>query len=254
MLTLLSPSKTLNEKPRLITDRFTIPEFIEKSAELIEILKGFSPSKLGKLMEINPKLSNLNVERYLRWRLPFDSSNSQRAILMFKGEVYNGLKAETLTEKNLHFAQDHLRILSGLYGILKPLDLMQAYRLEMGTQLKNSRGSDLYKFWRDLLTEKINEEISSHKEKVILNLASDEYFTALDTSMIKARVLKCMFKEERDGELKFITIFGKKARGMMTRFIIENKIDSVKDLKAFDSEGYHFNHQYSSDDLWMFSR
>ena len=254
MIALLSPSKTLNEKPRLITETYSIPEFLDKSSKLIEILKKYSPAQLEKLMNINPKLSHLNLERYLTWKLPFDTSNAQRAILMFKGEVYNGLKAETLSEKKLLFAQDHVRILSGLYGVLKPLDLMQPYRLEMGTLLKNPGGDNLYSFWGDLLTRKINEDISTHKEKTIINLASDEYYNALDPSKINARMIKCMFKEERDGELKFITVFGKKARGLMTRFIIENKIGNSEDLKAFDSEGYRFNPEHSTKDAWMFSR
>jgi len=254
MITVLSPSKTLDENPEIITKEYTIPEFLDRSEVLVEKLRKFSPSEIGKLMDINPKLSEMNVERYLKWKLPFDTANSDRALLMFKGEVFNGLKAETLNENDLLYAQDHIRILSGLYGILKPLDLMQAYRLEMGTSLEIDLWKNLYEYWDDRITEKINDEMESQNEKVLLNLASDEYFKVLDPSKIDARILKCQFKEERDGKLKFITIYGKKARGLMTRFIIQNKIDRAEDLKAFDLDGYHFNEEYSSDDTWMFSR
>ena len=254
MITVLSPSKTLNEDPELITKEYSIPEFLERSEVLVEKLREFSPSEMGKLMDINPKLSEVNVERYLQWKLPFDTTNSDRALLMFKGEVFNGLKAETLNEDDLLYAQDHLRILSGLYGILKPLDLMQPYRLEMGTSLEIDHWKNLYDYWDNRITEKINEEMGSQDEKVLLNLASDEYFKVLDPSKIDARILKCQFKEERDGKLKFITIYGKKARGLMTRFIIQNKIDRAEDLKAFDLDCYHYNDEHSSDDTWMFSR
>ncbi len=254
MITVLSPSKTLNENPELITKEYSIPEFLERSEVLVEKLREFSPSEMGKLMEINPKLSEVNVERYLQWKLPFDTTNSDRALLMFKGEVFNGLKAETLNEDDLLYAQDHIRILSGLYGILKPLDLMQPYRLEMGTRLEIDHWKNLYDYWDHRITEKINGEMESQDEKVLLNLASDEYFKVLDPAKIDARILKCQFKEERDGKLKFITIYGKKARGLMTRFIIQNKIDRAEDLKAFDLDGYHYNEEHSSDDTWMFSR
>ncbi len=254
MITLLSPSKTLNENPDLITKKYSIPEFLDRSAVLVEILRGFSPSEMGQIMDINPKLSELNLERYLKWKLPFDSTNSERAILMFKGEVFNGLKAESLNEDDLEFSQEHVRIFSGLYGVLKPLDLMQPYRLEMGTKLEYDHWKNLYDFWGDRITEKINKDLSSQKEKVLVNLASDEYFKAVDVSKINGRVLKCQFKEEKDGKLKFITIYGKKARGLMTRFIISNRIDKEEDLKAFDLDGYHFNEEHSSDQTWMFTR
>ncbi|MFW5819967.1 MAG: peroxide stress protein YaaA [Bacteroidota bacterium] len=254
MITLLSPSKSLNENPGLITKEYSIPEFLDRSAVLVEILREFTPSEMGKLMDINPKLSEINVERYLKWKLPFETTNSDRALLMFKGEVFNGLKAETLNEDDLLYAQDHIRVLSGLYGILKPLDLMQPYRLEMGTKLEVDHWKNLYEYWNDRITEKINDEMKSQDEKVLLNLASDEYFKVLNPTKIDARILKCQFKEEREGKLKFITIYGKKARGLMTRFIIQNKIDRAEDLKAFDLDGYYYNEEHSSHDTWMFSR
>src|SRR6056297_2967869 len=161
MITLLSPSKTLNENPDLITENYSIPEFLDKSAVLVEILREFSPSEMGQIMDISPKLSELNLERYLKWKLPFDSTNSDRAISMFKGEVFNGLKAEFLNEDDLEFSQEHVRILSGLYGVLKPLDLMQPYRLEMGTKIEYDHWKNLYDFWGDRITEKINKDLSS---------------------------------------------------------------------------------------------
>jgi uncharacterized protein len=254
MITILSPSKTLNENPVEITKTYTQPDFLTESEQLITLLRKFSPAQLQELMKINSKLSDLNYERYVKWRQPFGVENAQRALLMFKGEVFNGLKADSLTESDLLYAQDHLRILSGLYGVLRPLDLMQAYRLEMGTSLKNKKGPDLYKFWDEKLTRTINTAIAGHKNKVLINLASDEYYKALDSKKIKARIIKCQFKEERNGQLKYITIFGKKARGLMSRYIIQNRIEDPNDLKGFDYEGYYFNPNYSSENEFMFNR
>jgi uncharacterized protein len=207
-----------------------------------------------KLMDINPKLAELNASRFNRWSLPFTQENAKAAILMFNGEVYNGLKANTLSLKELKYAQDHLRILSGIYGILRPLDIIQAYRLEMGTGLKVGRKKNLYAFWGDKITENINRELAGHKEKVLLNLASIEYFGALNLKKINARILSCTFKEERNGKFQFVTIFGKKARGLMTRFIIQNRIEKAGDLKHFEEEGYFFNDRLSKENEWVFTR
>ena len=254
MIAIISPSKNLNENPEFITEEHSIPEFLDQSEILVEKLRKYSPKKLQNLMTINPKLAELNVSRYLSWNLPFSIENANRAVLMFSGEVFNGLQAKTLKEKDLVFAQDHLRILSGLYGILKPLDLMQPYRLEMGTDISIHKKKNLYQFWGDKLTQKLNNEFESHKEKVLINLASDEYFNALNKNKLNAKIIKCMFKEEREGKLKFVTVYGKKARGLMVKFMIENRIQNHEDLKAFDLEGYYYNESYSSEDLWMFSR
>jgi len=254
MLTLISPAKTLKEDLEFKTPFHTIPDFLSEAETLVKVLKTYSPSKLMKLMDINPKLAELNAGLFNRWSLPFSQENAKAAVLMFNGEVYNGLKASTLTMKDLEYAQDHLRILSGLYGLIRPLDIIQPYRLEMGTSLKVGRKKDLYAFWVDKISENINLEITGHKEKVLLNLASNEYFAALNPKKINARILSCTFKEERNGKYQFVTIFGKKARGLMTRFIIRNKIDKSDDLKHFEEEGYFFNERISKEDEWVFTR
>ena len=254
MIAIISPSKNLDENPAKITDEYSLPNFLEKSEVLVEKLRKYSPKKLQKLMNINPKLAELNVGRYLSWNQPFTIENAHRAILMFSGEVFNGLQAKSMNENDLKFAQNNMRILSGLYGILRPLDLMQAYRLEMGTDISLQRKKGLYKFWGDKLTENLNNELEQHEEKVLINLASDEYFNAVNQKKLKARIIKCQFKEEREGKLKFVTIYGKKARGLMLRFMIENRIQKAENLKAFDTEGYYFNSNYSTEDFWMFSR
>ena len=254
MLTIISPAKTLNEKVDQKTPLFSIPEYLSEAGLLVDILKKYSPAKLMQLMDINPKLAELNASRFNRWTIPFDPSNAKPAILMFNGEVYNGLKGATLSQKELEYAQNHLRILSGLYGILRPLDIIQAYRLEMGTTLKAGKKKDLYAFWGDKITNSLNRELDSHKEKVLLNLASNEYFEVINPKKINARILSCTFKEERNGKLQFITLYGKKARGLMTRFIIQNRIDKAEDLKHFEEEGYFFNERVSGGDDWVFTR
>jgi cytoplasmic iron level regulating protein YaaA (DUF328/UPF0246 family) len=254
MLTIISPAKTLNEKISPKVPILSQPEFLSEAGILVNTLKKYSPAKLMKLMDINPGLANLNTGRYSKWSLPFEPGNAKPALLMFNGEVYNGLKASTLSSKELAYAQDHLRILSGLYGVLRPLDIIQAYRLEMGTGLKVGRKKDLYAFWGDKITENINRELAAQKEKVLLNLASVEYFQAINPKKINARILSCTFKEERNGKYQFVTIFGKKARGLMTRFIIQNRIESAENLKHFEEEGYYFNERISKENDWVFTR
>lgn len=254
MISIISPSKNLNENPSIITNDYTIPDFLNEAEILVEKLRKYSPKKLQNLMSINPKLAELNVSRYMEWNTDFSTENANRAALMFNGEVFNGLQAKTLKEKDLRFAQNHMRILSGLYGVLRPLDLMKPYRLEMGTNISIQRKKNLYNFWGDKLTDKLNEEFENHSEKVLVNLASDEYFDALNPNKLNAKIIKCMFKEERNGKLQFVTVFGKKARGLMLRFIIENQIQKHEDLRAFDTEGYYFNVIFSTEDLWMFTR
>jgi len=254
MLTIISPAKTLKENFDAETPRTSMPEFLPEAETLIKILRKYNVPKLMELMDINPKLAELNVGRFNSWSLPFNPGNAKPAILMFNGEVYNGLKAATLSQKELDYAQDHLRVLSGLYGIIRPLDIIQAYRLEMGTKLKVGRKKDLYAFWGDKITQSINREMASHTEKVLLNLASNEYFAAINPLKINARILSCTFKEERNGKYQFVTIFGKKARGLMTRFIIRNRIDRSEDLKHFEEDGYFFNERISREDEWVFTR
>ena len=237
-----------------MSDGTSFPEFINEASELVGILKEYSPRRLQNLMSINNKLATINVERFLNWSVPFSVNNSSPAILTFTGDVYLGLKANTLNSKTLIYSQDHLRILSGLYGLLRPLDLMQPYRLEMGANLKTPRGKDLYAFWGQKITDALNNDIKTHKEKVIVNLASNEYFKAIDTKLVQARIINCHFREDKNGEIKFITVYGKKARGLMARFIIENRIGKAEDLKAFDSEGYYYEKSLSKEDEWVFVR
>ncbi len=254
MLIILSPAKTLKENITPGMLEHTVPEYLTEAELLVNTLKKYSPRRLMNLMDINPKLAELTATRYSRWNSDFNPGNALPAILMFNGEVYNGLKASTLGRKELEYAQDHLRILSGLYGILRPLDLIKAYRLEMGIPLKQGRKKDLYAYWGNRLTDSLNRELTGHKEKVLLNLASNEYSDAVNFNKIKGKVITCHFKEERDGKLQFITLYGKKARGLMTRFILENRIDKAEDIKHFDAEGYFFNDRMSTEDEWMFSR
>ncbi|NCA86063.1 MAG: peroxide stress protein YaaA [Clostridia bacterium] len=253
MLVVLSPSKTLNfdfDPPK----KFSHPDFASKAAEVVTVLRKYSPKGLQKLMHINPQLAQLNAQRFGEWHLPFTIENSRQAVLVFKGEVYNGLDAETMTAQQLDFAQDHLRILSGLYGILRPLDLMQPYRLEMGTDIKIKRKKNLYEFWKKNVTAHISQLLQSCDQPLLINLASDEYFKAIDTAALKAQIIQPQFKDMSGGKYKFITMYGKKARGMMTRFIIENEITDADQLKLFDDDGYYYNDQLSSGNKWVFTR
>ncbi len=254
MITIISPAKTLDYKNKVQTKKYTQPEFLKESQELVDELKKFSSKELSKLMDVNTDLAHLNYERYLQWELPFNPSNAKQALLAFKGQVFVGLDAKTLSENDLLFAQDHFRILSGLYGVLRPLDLMQPYRLEMGTSLKNSKGENLYKFWGSKITDFLNHELSSQKKHVLVNLASNEYFKAVVPKKIKGEIITPVFKEAKGNDFKVIAVYAKTARGLMSRFIIENRIDNPEQLKAFDSEGYLFNEELSTTNDWVFTR
>jgi uncharacterized protein len=254
MLILLSPAKTLNFNIEPQTKNYTAPLFPEKADELVKILRKYPPSQLQKMMSINPNLADLNVQRYLDWGLPFTPDNARQALLVFKGEVYNGLKAETFTSGDLAYAQEHLLILSGLYGALRPLDLMQPYRLEMGTKLKNKKGKDLYAFWGDQITELVNKQMQNNGQKYLINLASEEYFSVLNKAKLNAEIITPQFKDFSNGSYKFLTVYGKKARGMMARFIITNQLEEVEKLKLFDAEGYFYNDQLSDGATLVFTR
>ncbi len=254
MIILLSPSKTLNEKAQPQTDKFSQPFFQKESQELVETLRKLSPPNLRELMDINPKLADLNYQRYRDWHLPFTPENATQAVLLFKGEVYNGLRAETMSPADLDFAQNHLLILSGLYGALRALDLMQPYRLEMGTSLKTRKGKDLYGFWGNKITSFINQRLEAGGMKYLINLASDEYFNALQSSKLRAEIITPQFKDFSNGSYKFLTVYGKKARGMMARFIIQNRVNEIGQLKLFDAEGYFFNENLSKGNTWVFTR
>jgi cytoplasmic iron level regulating protein YaaA (DUF328/UPF0246 family) len=253
MLVVLSPSKTLNfnfDSP----SKFSQPDFATQAADVVATLRKYSPADLQKLMKINPQLAQINAQRYSEWRLPFTPDNSKQALLAFKGEVYHGLGAETMTPDQLDFAQDHLRILSGLYGVLRPLDLMQPYRLEMGTNVKIKRKKNLYEFWKKNITAHIANLLKSYDTPLLINLASDEYFKTINTADLKAEIIQPQFKDMSGGKYKFITMYGKKARGMMTRFIIDNKITEADQLKLFDTDGYYYNDKLSNGSKWVFTR
>lgn len=254
MLTLLSPAKTLDFDTPPITEKATQPEFLEKSADLVDVLKQYSPDELGKLMKLSPKLAELNTDRFQQWTLPFTKNNAKAAVLAFKGDVYTGLDAESLTEEDLEFAQQHVRILSGLYGVLKPLDLIQAYRLEMGTRLENPKGKNLYEYWGDTLTQALNQEVQKSGSNTIVNLASNEYFSAVNTKLLDAELVTPVFKDEKNGQYKIISFYAKKARGLMTRWILENKLNSADTLVDFNVAGYRFNEEESKKNNPVFKR
>ena len=254
MLIVISPAKTLDFETPPKVPTFTIPDFLDDSAELIDELRSYEPYRLGDLMGISPKLADLNSNRYHNWSLPFTAGNAKQSVLAFKGDVYAGLDADNLDADDLQFAQAHLRILSGLYGVLKPLDLMQPYRLEMGTKLKNRRGKDLYDFWDDRINKTLNDELAGQDSPVLVNLASNEYFKSVQAESLNARIVTPTFKEERNGEYKFISFTAKKARGLMSRYIIRNRLAEPDDLRGFDLEGYRYNASLSTQDKPTFAR
>ena len=254
MLIVISPAKTLDFNTASKTSVFTIPEMLDNSEKLIGKLQKLTPKKVSKLMNISADLGELNFQRYQSWNLPFTPENAKQAILAFNGDVYVGLNAPTLSEEKLMLAQKRIRILSGLYGVLKPLDLIQPYRLEMGTKLKYYRSKDLYEFWNPSITKKINEAVSESGSNVLINLASNEYFKSINKKKLKAEIVTPDFKDMNNGEYKMISFFAKKARGLMTRFILENNITEVNDLQAFDYEGYNFNPRLSKPGNPVFTR
>lgn len=254
MLLILSPAKSLDIKKQSLSTDFSIPEFQKESSQIMNILKAYSSAETKKLMNISEKLLLDVYSWILDWNLPFSEENAKQAILSYKGEVFNGLQAGSLNAKQLLFAQKHMRILSGLYGVLKPLDLIQAYRLEMLTKLKIGEYDNLYKFWEHKMLKSINDELDKHQHPVLVNLASGEYSKALPLKAIRHKILTPVFKEMRDDTFKMVTIYAKKARGMMSRFIIENEIDNPRKLVLFDAEGYYFNENLSSENEMVFIR
>ena len=254
MLVVISPAKTLDYESPLATKQFTQPEFTADAQGLIDQLREFAPQDIADLMHLSDKLSALNVARYQSWSQAHDVDNARQAVLAFKGDVYTGLNAEEFEEADFEFAQNHLRILSGLYALLKPLDLMQPYRLEMGTKLKNAKGANLYHYWGSTITERLNSELQSDETPVLINLASNEYFKSVQPKNLNARVINPEFKDLKNGHYKIISFYAKKARGLMTRYIIKNLINNPEQLKDFDYEGYAYNESLSSGDNWVFTR
>ncbi|MBB3305815.1 MULTISPECIES: peroxide stress protein YaaA [unclassified Enterobacter] len=254
MLMVISPAKTLDYESPLATQRFTQPALLEKSHQLIDVARDLSPSQISSLMGISDKLAHLNADRFNQWQPPLSLENARQAILAFKGDVYTGLQAETFSDNDFDFAQQHLRMLSGLYGLLRPLDLMQPYRLEMGIKLANPAGKDLYGFWGDLLTAKLNEAIAEQGDDVLINLASDEYFKAIKPKKLNAELIKPVFLDEKNGKFKVISFYAKKARGLMSRYVIQNRLTKPAQLKKFDVDGYFFDSAESKDNELVFKR
>ncbi|MEH0673783.1 peroxide stress protein YaaA [Vibrio scophthalmi] len=254
MLIVVSPAKTLDYESPLVTETYTQPELIDYSKQLIEVCRKLTPADVASLMKVSDKIADLNVGRFQEWSETFTLDNARQAILAFKGDVYTGLDAQTLTEADFEYAQRHLRMLSGLYGLLKPLDLMQPYRLEMGTKLANEKGTNLYQFWGNVITDKLNQAITEQGDNVLINLASNEYFKAVKQKNLDAQVITPVFKDCKNGQYKVISFYAKKARGMMARFIIENRIESVADLTRFNTAGYTFAEDESSATELVFKR
>ena len=250
MLALISPAKTLDYETALPTDTYTQPRLLEQSQQLIDVCRKLSATEIASLMTVSEKIANLNVERFRDWNAEFDFSNARQALFAFKGDVYTGLDAYHLKDQDIDFAQQHLRMLSGLYGLLRPLDLMMPYRLEMGTKLANARGHNLYEFWGD----QINQDLAEIDAKLLVNLASDEYYKSVNEKKIQAEIIKPVFLDQKNGKYKVISFYSKKARGLMARYLIENKLSQVEQLKAFDSEGYYFDAESSSDKELVFKR
>ncbi|GFM68419.1 UPF0246 protein [Pseudomonas cichorii] len=254
MLMVISPAKTLDYETPPTTERYTQPQYLDHSQELITQLRELTPAQIGELMHLSEKLSGLNAARFGSWTPAFTPDNAKQALLAFKGDVYTGLQAETLTDAQLSYAQDHLRMLSGLYGLLRPLDLMQPYRLEMGTKLANARGKDLYAFWGTRISEWLNQALADQGDDLLLNLASNEYFSAVKRSSLKARIIDTEFKDLKNGQYKIISFYAKKARGMMSRFVITEQINTPEALKEFDVQGYRYSAEQSTTDKLVFLR
>jgi len=254
MLTVISPAKTLDYDTPPVTERFTLPQHLEHTELLIAQLRELTPAQIAALMHLSDKLAGLNAARFGSWNAEFSPANAKQALLAFKGDVYTGLDAESLGEDDFSYAQDHLRMLSGLYGLLRPLDLMQPYRLEMGTKLANPRGKDLYAFWDTRISQWLNQALADQGDDLLLNLASNEYFGAVKRSALKARVIDVDFKDLKNGQHKIISFYAKKARGMMSRFVIQQRIEDPQQLQGFDAQGYYYSAEQSKPDHLVFLR
>jgi cytoplasmic iron level regulating protein YaaA (DUF328/UPF0246 family) len=254
MLVVVSPAKNLDYQTPAVTQEFTQPELLKHSKELITRCRKLSPAKISSLMKISDKLAGLNADRYASWAMPFDQNNAKQAVLAFNGDVYTGLDAASFTKDDFAFAQQHMRILSGLYGLLKPLDLMQAYRLEMGTKLDTKKGTNLYQFWGDIITQKLNDALQEQGDKILVNLASNEYFKSVKPSKLDGQIITPVFKDCKNGQYKVISFFAKKARGMMARYILQNRLSEARQLEEFDLAGYRFNNAMSKTNEPVFIR
>ncbi|MDH4570920.1 peroxide stress protein YaaA [Pseudomonas sp. BN414] len=254
MLLVISPAKTLDYETPPVTSRFTQPEFLDHAQELIQQLRELSPAQIAELMHLSDKLAGLNVARYGSWHPDFTPDNAKQALLAFKGDVYTGLNAEDFVDADFDFAQQHLRMLSGLYGLLRPLDLMQPYRLEMGTKLANARGKDLYAFWGERISGWLNEALAAQGDDILLNLASNEYFSSVKRKALSARIIDTEFKDLKNGQYKIISFYAKKARGLMARYVIKERLKDPEGLKDFNYQGYRYSAEHSKPDSLVFLR
>jgi len=254
MIISLSPSKGQDFETPAQTNSYTVPQQLDQSQILIDSIKHFDSVAIRELMSVSENIANLNVQRFQEFSTPFTTQNAKQALYAFKGDVYSTIEADQYSESELAFAQQHLRILSGLYGYLRPLDLIQAYRLEMKTRLENPRGHNLYTFWDNRITKLLNVDLQQQTEATLVNLASNEYFKSIKLKNLQGRLLNINFKETRDGKTRVIAIFAKRARGMMANWIIRNQIEASESLKGFDLEHYRFNAELSDDKQWTFSR
>jgi cytoplasmic iron level regulating protein YaaA (DUF328/UPF0246 family) len=254
MLIVISPAKTLDYETPPETEICTQPDFLEEAASLVKGLSKLTEKEIGDLMNVSPKLAVLNKERFGNWSMPFTEENAKQAVLAFKGDVYAGMKAWDFDADDFAYAQKTLRILSGLYGLLRPLDLMQPYRLEMGTVYPNPRGKDLYEFWGDRLAEAIDHAVAVSGSDLLVNLASQEYFKATRASKLKTRVISPVFKDEKNGKYKIISFYAKKARGLMSSYLIRNRVTKAEDIAGFDFAGYRYSPENSNEDAPVFLR
>ena len=254
MLTVLSPAKTLDYETLPVTRKATQPIFLDQAKQLVEDARQLSPEQIRDLMGVSEGIANLNHERFMNWHPDFSLDNAKQAVLAFKGDVYTGLQAETLDSQAISFAQKHLRILSGLYGLLRPLDLMQPYRLEMGLKFQNRGGKNLYEFWGDTITEGVNASLAKSGSQVLLNLASNEYFKSVKPKQVDAEIITPAFKDLKNDKYKMISFYAKKARGTMARYIVTQAINDPEDLKSFTEDGYYFSEEQSTARDWVFLR
>lgn len=256
MLIVISPAKTLDYEAKAQTDELTLPEFTKEPKELVAQLRQLAPQDISKLMSISDKLGTLNHDRFQQWKPKPTVKNAKQALLAFKGDVYTGMAAETFKKADLNFAQKHLRILSGLYGILKPLDLMQAYRLEMGTKFATAKGKDLYEFWGEKITNELNGNLKASKSKTLINLASNEYFKAVKPKLLQGEIISPVFKDwnAKSKQYKIISFYAKKARGMMAAYIIKDRLKKPEQILGFDTEGYQYNKAMSTSVAPVFLR
>ena len=254
MLFLLSPAKTLDFENAALTEAYTQPRLLEDAKLLNQDARMLDVEDVRSLMGVSEKIADLNVQRFHEWSVPFDLQNAKQAAFAFKGDVYTGLNIETCGSEGIDYVQSHVRILSGLYGLLRPLDLMQPYRLEMGIKFANARGANLYAFWGARLSELLNADLKLEKDQVLVNLASNEYFKAVDKKVLDARVVTPVFKDLKNGAYKIISFYAKKARGLMVRYAADNEVSEVESLKEFNYEGYRYSEEQSKGDTWVFLR